>query len=224
MEASDARADCLVRRIKEGDLDAFEDLYRLYLAPLYGYMAVALENHHEAEDAAHEVFVKVLRALPSYEARGIPFRIWLFRIARNHVLDERQRLGRSRPEEPEFLQIRRELEGWDVEPPDEDPGNEEFYRLIQRLPVGQRQVLVLRHVFDMSFREIASVLGTTEQAARNQQRRAFDSLRPRLMPRRETEVRAVYRVPMSRLMRPQRVAHGRREALRHPVRFGLRVG
>src|SRR5687768_16026053 len=77
----------LVRRLQAGDHSAFDDLYRLYLTSLYGYLVVSLGDHHAAEDAAHEVFTRALRALPRYQQRGLPFGHWLFRIARNHVVD-----------------------------------------------------------------------------------------------------------------------------------------
>src|SRR5207248_7184716 len=64
----------------------------------------------------------------------------------------------------------------------------DFLRLIQWLPLAQRQVLVLRHAFDLSFGEIAVALGINEDSARNLQRRAFAKLRPRLAPAAERGV------------------------------------
>jgi RNA polymerase sigma-70 factor (ECF subfamily) len=210
--SSDAKAAELIRRVQGGDSDALDELYRLYLAPLYGYMVVSLRDHHAAEDAAHEVFVRVLRALPRYELRGVPFRVWLFRIARNHLLNA---VARARPEGPEEpAAVTRKLESQPGEAPEaalSALSDDEFMQLIQILPLGQRQVLVLRYVFDMSFNEIAAVLDMSAAAARNQQRRAFAALRPRLLARRRGVTTGSH-LAMSRLTREPTALLGRRRA------------
>ena len=175
----------LVRRLQGGDPEAFDDLYHLYLAPLYGYMVVALHDHHEAEDATHEVFLRMLVALPTYEIGDAPFRAWVFRIARNHVLDRLSRLRRSDVSAPAEVQRLLDDRFEDSESVARlgRLSDDEFLRLIQWLPLSQRQVLVLRHAFDLSFAEVGVALGITEASARNMQRRAFAKLRPRLTPR-----------------------------------------
>jgi RNA polymerase sigma-70 factor (ECF subfamily) len=179
--AYDRHAAQLVEALKAGDPDAFDDLYRLYLKPLYGYMVVALHDHHEAEDAAHEVFVKMLLALPRYELRDVPFRAWLFRIARNHVLDRLQQLRRVDPGRPaEVLQLLDDGLTDSAATTLLELSDDDFLRVIQFLPLMQRQVLVLRYVFDLSFAEIAIALHINDASARNLQRRAFAKLRPRL--------------------------------------------
>jgi RNA polymerase sigma-70 factor (ECF subfamily) len=211
--AADAKAAELIQRVQAGDADALDELYRLYLAPLYGYMVVTLRDHHAAEDAVHEVFVRVLRALPRYELRGIPFRIWLFRIARNHVLNL---ATRQRPEDlrdPDDVHRALERDKLDRGEADlTELSDDEFLRLIQILPLSQRQVLVLRYVLDMSFAEIASVLGLSAAAARNQQRRAFAALKPRLLAQRRAAAPASH-LAMSLLRREPPVVRRRGDAL-----------
>ena len=206
----------LVRRVQEGDGAALDDLYRLYLTPLYGYMVVALRDHHAAEDAVHEVFVRVLHALPNYRERGVALRVWLFRIARNYVLDGH---ARARPAEPQdHAEIARTADRhagvWDR--PLAEIGDAEFLRLIQVLPLGQRQVLVLRYAFDMTFAEIAVVLGSTRGAVLMQQRRAFSTLRPRLAARDGGEPGAVSRLAMTLFTQPAPVLNARAAAILYP--------
>jgi RNA polymerase sigma-70 factor, ECF subfamily len=207
----------LVLRLQDGDPDAFDDLYRLHLAPLYGYMVVALHDHHEAEDAVHEVLLKMLVALPRYEHRGIPFRAWLFRIARNHLLDRTAQLRRIGSESSAALNRRLDRESASAEPGAwaRGLGDDEFLKLIQWLPLGQRQVLILRFAFDMSFQEIALALGITQASARTLQRRAFQKLKPRLLPQRAQELgeQRVSRFAMRLRARPAPVVAARLRAL-----------
>lgn len=216
--SADARAAELIERVQAGDKPALDELYKLYLAPLYGYMVVTLRDHHAAEDAAHEVFVRVLRALPRYELRGIPFRVWLFRIARNHLLNL---IARARPEDAEDpVAVHRSLDRQPLETPETDLSqlsDEEFLSLIGILPLGQRQVLILRYIFDMTFAEIAAALDMSAAAARNQQRRAFATLRPRLLARRRAPAGGQHAMTTRERERP--VVSLRREAHRWPVRM-----
>jgi len=204
-----------VLRLQAGEPEAFDELYGLYLAPLYGYMVVALHDHHEAQDATHEVFLKMLVALPRYELRGVPFRVWLFRIARNHLLDRKARLRRTElGGSAEVLQLVDERRDTGLEVPLRALSDDEFLELIKRLPLTQRQVLVLRYIFDMSFDEIGLALHVTPSYARNLQRRAFLKLRPSLTAEREDEAAGrVSRLAMRLLTAPRTVITARLRAL-----------
>ena len=82
----------------------FDALYRKYLAQVYAYALYELADHHAAEDATERVFLRALAALPRFRELATPedgpdastFRVWLFRIARNVVANER-RSRRRRP-------------------------------------------------------------------------------------------------------------------------------
>ena len=84
----------------------FDALYRKYLAQVYAYALYELGDHHAAEDATERTFLRALAALPRFREQARPedgpeastFRVWLFRIARNVVANER-RARRRRPAE-----------------------------------------------------------------------------------------------------------------------------
>src|SRR5687767_3049379 len=99
VQRDDADSARLVVAVQAGDRDAFGKLYLRYFDGIYGYLRTALRDPHEAEDAAQDVFMQALRAIPRYELRGQPPRRWLFRIARNQAID-RARRRRSTPEDP----------------------------------------------------------------------------------------------------------------------------
>src|SRR6478672_10879540 len=79
--------DRLVADAKRGDTDAFGRIFDEYAGPIYRFIASRVSHPSDAEDLTQLVFVKALEALPRYEARGIPFGGWLFRLARNTVID-----------------------------------------------------------------------------------------------------------------------------------------
>src|SRR5215211_7891358 len=79
--------DRLVADAKEGSSEAFGAIFDAYAGPVHRFIASRVNRPSDAEDLTQLVFVKALEALPRYEARGIPFGGWLFRLARNAVID-----------------------------------------------------------------------------------------------------------------------------------------
>src|SRR5687768_11673112 len=76
--AEDVQVAELVKVIQAGgNGEAFSELYRTYFDRVYGYMRLILRDEHEAEDAAQQVFINVLKGIDSYEPLK-PFRAWLF--------------------------------------------------------------------------------------------------------------------------------------------------
>ena len=80
--------DRLVEQAVRGDPDAFARIFDEYAAPIHRFIASRVNNPSDAEDLTQLVFVKALEALPRYEVRGIPFGGWLFRLAKNAIIDQ----------------------------------------------------------------------------------------------------------------------------------------
>ncbi|HET9345154.1 MAG TPA: RNA polymerase sigma factor [Candidatus Limnocylindrales bacterium] len=156
-----------------GDPAEFDALYRRYLAQIYSYAYYELGDHHEAEDATERTFLAALANLHRFEERARPadgdgastFRVWLFRIARNVVANQR-RTRRRRPTAPI------EAAAHVTDPVDVEGGaaiRDEAaaaWRAVARLPADRRRAVVLRFVEEMSAAEIAGVLGKSEGAVR----------------------------------------------------------
>ena len=80
----------LIARARAGEAAAFGALYDRYVEAVYRYVFYRVRETAEAEDVTSEVFMKALRAMPRYETRQ-PFLAWLYRIARNAVIDRARR-------------------------------------------------------------------------------------------------------------------------------------
>jgi RNA polymerase sigma-70 factor (ECF subfamily) len=202
----------LVLRLQAGDSEAFSLLYMRYFDRVYGYLRVLLHDPHGAEDAAQHVFMKAFEAIPRYEHRGQPFQAWLFTIVRNHALNELRRRRRLDLVDPSELAN----EGDDLEQRPEGFAaldwitDWELMLFIERLPLTQRQVLLLRYMLDLSFKEIAQVLDRSTEDVRSQHKRALGFLRVRLGAlggeRRGERARMRRCVPEARVLRHRRFA------------------
>jgi len=181
--AEDLDTARLVARFQAGDEDAFAALYSRYFDRVYAYLRMALDDEHGAEDATQQVFTQVFEGLPRYQQRGKPFRAWLFVVVRNHAISQLQKSRRLEVVDPQELDRRRERRGASG---GVDLGalswisDQELMLFIERLPLPQRQVLILRYLVDLKTSEIAEVLGRSETDIRTLDYRARGFLRKRL--------------------------------------------
>lgn len=146
-----------VARAQAGDGAAIAYLYLRFADNVYGYARSLVVDDHEAEDIVQQVFARLITTIGSYQDRnGIPFSAWLLRITRNLAIDHlrRQRAvpcgepiadGEPRPEAGDALALA-------------------LRDSLAELPVGQREVVVLRHVAGWSAAEIAARLGKSENS------------------------------------------------------------
>jgi RNA polymerase sigma-70 factor (ECF subfamily) len=210
----DIDSDRLVVRFQRGDVRAFDGLYLRYFDRVYAYARVALRDEHEAEDVAQQVFGNVVQALPRYEVRqDSSFRAWLFRITRNVVLRTLERTGRLSPQEPAELDRRLESPVPDAPFSLDWLSDKDLAMLVERLPLSQRQVILLRYVFEFTTDDIARALERTPVAIRMLEHRSMRGLETRLAALRGGS-HGVERSAMVMRHRPLAVAMRRRFALR----------
>jgi RNA polymerase sigma-70 factor, ECF subfamily len=178
MTVDDAALERLVEAARDGDSEAFGRLFDHFHGPLYRYIVSRVQRPADAEDLTQLVFVKVLEALPRYESRGVPFGGWLFRLARNAVID----FVRTRHEHTELDMV---AERADAEAgPDEQAVTREDIDAVgtalAALTGEQREAIALRFFAGLSAREAAEAMGKQEGTIRGLQFRAIAALRREL--------------------------------------------
>ncbi|HEU4918569.1 MAG TPA: sigma-70 family RNA polymerase sigma factor [Candidatus Limnocylindrales bacterium] len=178
MTIDDAAIERFVAEAQSGDEWAFGVIFDHYHEPVYRFIASRVQRPSDAEDLTQLVFVKALEALPRYEARGVPFGGWLFRLARNTVID--------------FVRTRHDHAGLEalVERAHGDAGPDEIAMLrqeldavrlaLQSLTDEQQEAIALRFFAGLSAREAAEAMDKQEGTVRGLQFRAIAALRRQL--------------------------------------------
>ena len=174
---AEASIDELARAAREGDAEAFGRLYDELVAPIYRYVAVRVRRREDAEDITHQIFERIVVALPRYRDNGRPFSAWAFRIARNAVIDH---VRRARPVEPldtaseprdEVGLEQISLRGEEIR---------ELRQAIRELTPDQQEALALRYAAGLSAEEAAQAMGRRAGTVRGLTFRAIESLRRKL--------------------------------------------
>jgi RNA polymerase sigma-70 factor (ECF subfamily) len=172
----------LIRAYQNGEVEAFETLVQKYQRPLFTFLLRLVGNRQSAEDLFQDTFLRVLRALPKYQEEG-RFSGWLFGIANNLAVDLRRR---KRVQRRYFLDDEAALTAAiDCHNAvDAEVESAEVMRLIeaalQQLPEKQRQVFLLRQHGELSFKEIAELLGEPLNTVLSHMHYAVTKLRQQL--------------------------------------------
>lgn len=175
----------LMLRVKEGDIDAFEELVEIHQHAVIGTVAKMLGGPIDAEDIAQQVFIRVWKSAPRYTPKA-KFTTWLFTITRNLVFNEMRRRQRK----PAVSMNQREEE-YHLSTPDESaqtPGEAALQReleeavdaAIQELPEKQRMAVILRRYEDLPYEEIATILQLSLPAVKSLLFRARTQLKESL--------------------------------------------
>ena len=153
------------------DPGRFGELYERNFERVYAFVARRVRDRHEAEDVTAEVFQHALANLSKFEWRGVPFSVWLFRIAANAMADRWEKISKQ---ERGTLRDSLDQPHWpDIE------RRTALFQLVEQLPADQRTVVIKRFVEEKSIRAIAQEIGRTEGAIKQLQYRALETLRAR---------------------------------------------
>ncbi len=156
------------------DPSRFGELYENNFERVYAFIARRVRDRDVVEDLTSDVFHKALTNLGRFEWRGVPFAAWLFRIAANVIADRSSRAAK------ELSSIDDPAEPTSDAGPEEIENRAQLFRLVDRLPAGQRRAIVMRFAEQKSIREIAHELERTEGAVKQLQFRGLQTLRAKV--------------------------------------------
>jgi RNA polymerase sigma-70 factor, ECF subfamily len=155
----------------------FADLYEHNFERVYAYVSRRMTDRGAAQDVTSEVFQQALANLDRFEWRGVPFVVWLLRIAANAIADHWRRISREQQlpqgKGPESYPV-------DAENIEQVERRALLFRLVRTLPPDQRRVIEMRFAEEKRIREIAQELGRSEGSIKQLQFRAIQSLRAQL--------------------------------------------
>jgi len=166
----------IVADAKMGNQEAFQRLYNHYIDPIYRFVALKVGSKEEAEDLTHEVFLSSWQNLNGYQKRGLPFSSWLYRIARNKVIDH----YRLKKPTVDLQLVQDELVAPIVELEKTADVRIDMDRLkacLVKLSPTEQDVTIMRFIEELSHREIAEIMGKSEGAIRVIQHRAIANLK-----------------------------------------------
>lgn len=173
----------LLQKAQEGDRKAYEALIKLHARSVYNLALGYTGRHHEADEIAQTVFVKVWKALPQFRGSAA-FSTWLYRLTLNactdHYRQEKKRKGDLSLDDPDLAPIR-----------DTTPSPEEIVirreeqdilrKALAELPEVHRVVLILREMDGLDYKAIAQVLEIEVGTVKSRLARARRALREKLL-------------------------------------------
>lgn len=170
----------LLKRAKNADIDAANELLRIYYEDVYSYLRRLCGNQTDAEDLTQQTFLKVWSSFDGFKGRS-KFSTWLHRIAYNTYIDWQRRNTDG---------TRRLPDQWWQECVDDNPGPfsnlserqlaQRLYEAVDRLEEDKKHVVHLHYYQALSLRETAKVLGIATSTVKYRLREVFKVLKVKL--------------------------------------------
>jgi RNA polymerase sigma-70 factor (ECF subfamily) len=172
----------IVRRVRDGDVDAFGHIVKGYERRVFALAVMILRNREGADDVTQDAFVRAFERLDLYDVRR-PFYPWLatitVRLSRNWLARHSPGARRETPIQPESSAYASAAPAALDVLVAEDEGRH-LWRLVERLPLGERTAVVLHYRQELSVSEVASAIGVTAGTVKTLLFRARQHLRASL--------------------------------------------
>lgn len=169
----------LAERCTRGENDAFGILYDGYIGKIYRFIYYKTFVKETAEDITSDVFHKAFERIHSFNSTKGTFSAWLYRIARNAVIDHYRTQKKNIPIDDVFDLA---SENRTVEEHDAISTLAKVEEYMKTLPARQREIITLRLWEELSYREIADIIGGTEDSVKMAFSRAIRELREHCGP------------------------------------------
>jgi RNA polymerase sigma factor, sigma-70 family len=197
--------DSLIEQCLAGDQSAWEQVVRQNWRKVFNVAYKFVGKHDEAEDLTQDIFLKIFRALSTFDRRA-NFQTWIISISRNLCIDHYRSVRKERQT------IARDVDSSDLQPATSERGpyqvaehldlRAQLRQALETLPVTLRTAVVLRDLQELSYQEIADRLGLPEGTVKSRINRGRIELAHQL----------------KRLQENQPVKPRKRGAARHPMK------
>ena len=172
-------SDDTIRRAAEGDMEAFEEIYRYSSGYVHSVAYRITGNRQDAEEVTQDVFVRVYRKLGTFAFRSA-FSTWIYRIAMNTAINLYRKRSKERGRTVPFddaIDSGKGREGKEEINSIDSEDNEKLVRsMLESLPEGQRACVVLRNIEGLKYEEVALALGINLNTVRSRLSRARERL------------------------------------------------
>jgi RNA polymerase sigma-70 factor, ECF subfamily len=166
---------------QSGDTAAFKELYDNYRDRVYSLIYYSLNDSHQVDDALQTVFVKVFQALPFFRLES-SFLTWIYRVALNECKNRRRRR--------KLFVSMNEIQNGGLQEPGQDPAPDELHEsrqialqvrsAVMALKPKYRQVVILKYLEELSYEEVAAVIGCSAGTVASRLYRALQTLETKL--------------------------------------------
>ncbi len=171
----------LMQLAKKGDSDAFGCLYELYFTPIFRYIYIRVKDKGVSEDLVQDVFLKIHKSISGFQEKGKDPLAYFFTIARNTVIDFWRKKKDLIADDP--TEVFDKLKDESANPiafVERLETEKAVYQAIGKLSDDRQDVIILKFIEGFSNREIAKIIGKSEESVRQLQCRALKNLRNHL--------------------------------------------
>lgn len=165
----------LVKLARAGDSDAFGELYDIFLDKVYRFVYIRVGNRADAEDIAEQIFVSMFTAIKRYVDDGMPFEAWMYKIARNKVIDY-YRTRKSHVQLEDVAEVP-DTQTLPEEHADAVLSKEAVMKSLTQIAPVYQEIIILKFIEDKTNEEISVIVGKPVAHIRVLQHRAIGALR-----------------------------------------------
>ena len=153
----------IIKECQGGSLESFGLLYDKYINKIYNYLYYRLPNQSIAEDITSQSFIKALKAINTYEPKKGSFSSWLYRIAKNNLVDYyRANKNNLNIDDIWYLEDKSDIEA----SVDKSIKIDEIKKYLNNLKKEQREIIILRVWDEFSYEEISDIVGKSEASCK----------------------------------------------------------
>lgn len=164
----------IVARVQSGETESFTELYDAYFKKIYAFIYYKTHHRETAEDLTSQTFLRALNKLADFDSSRGTFQAWLYQIARNGIYDHYRAMKKTTPLE----------DAWDLSSAENVAVDAalrtelaEVREALQKLKPEQRDIVILRVWQDLSYEEIAEIVGKSVNACKMTFSRTVKGLR-----------------------------------------------